>query len=479
MKCPLVIVKLVLAGWAGVCVGGMPGSLGAAEVGSAFNYQGRLLREGVPAHGAFDLQFNLFASEADGLPCAPVQTHLAVNVVEGLFTRDLDFGQDAFTGEACWLEIRVRPSGEEGVFQRLSPRQRLAPAPFSLYTLKAERLAAPLSADQLPSNVARLDAAQTFTGDVTFAGLVHLAGLAGDGQGLTNVTATGLSARLMERMWKVSIPFVTVTNAGNSPDFNGLGSVPHDFRIGKYEINNHQYVAFLRAVAAEDLHGLYDTNMAHSIHGGIVRTGHQGEYAYEVKPGMGHQPVVWVDYYDAMRFCNWLHHGQPTGGQDATTTEDGAYTIGSQIPGTTPDRRNPGARYWLPSGDEWYKAAYHQPYGSGGIPGHYWPFPTRNFDPPVPELPPGGVNSANACCGTGMRATDVGAYENTYSYYGVFDLAGNVQEWTEEIVFSSNLRVRGGSWLYNEFYSESTNFEFDTPDYPADGIGLRVAGAAP
>ena len=83
-----------------------------------------------------------------------------------------------------------------------------------------------------------------------------------------------------------------------------------------------------------------------------------------------------------------------------------------------------------------------------------------------------------ACCETGRLATDVGAYLNAPSHYGTFDQAGNVEEWTEEIVFVTNRRLRGGSWNYNEFYSGSGDFEFDTPDYPADGIGFRVAGAA-
>ena len=142
--------------------------------------------------------------------------------------------------------------------------------------------------------------------------------------------------------------------------------------------------------------------------------------------------------------------------------------------------RNPGARFWLPSDDEWYKAAYHQPLEAGGDPADYWHFPTRSNDVPVSEPPPGDVNSANTCCETGRMATDVGAYQRAPSFYGTFDQAGNVQEWTEfttEFSVLNNRRVRGGSWFYNEFYSESTDFEFDTTDYDAEAIGFRVAGA--
>jgi formylglycine-generating enzyme required for sulfatase activity len=141
--------------------------------------------------------------------------------------------------------------------------------------------------------------------------------------------------------------------------------------------------------------------------------------------------------------------------------------------------RQPNARFWLPSDDEWYKAAYHQPAEAGGDSGHYWKYPTRSNETPFSEPPPGGSNSANTCCETGRMATDVGAYLTSSGFYGTFDQAGNVEEWTEEIIFAANRRLRGGSWNYNEFYSESDDFEFDTPDYPADGIGFRVAGQAP
>jgi formylglycine-generating enzyme required for sulfatase activity len=281
--------------------------------------------------------------------------------------------------------------------------------------------------------------------------------------------------------WRINIPFVAVTNAGNAPDTNGKGAVPHDFRIGKYEINNRQYAAFLNAVATEDPKSLYNTNSLGNSHAGIIRTGAPGEYHYEIKPGMGHQPIVLVDFYDVLRFCNWLHNGQPTGAQDATTTEDGAYTLTPTALAAENVLRNPGARFWLPSDDEWYKAAYHHPLEQGGDFGDYWIYPTRSFDAPISEFPPGGPNSANSCCDAGRTATDVGAYPLASSYYGTFDQGGNVQEWTEftpEFTPLRNRRIRGGSWNYNEFYSGKDDFEFDTTDYDSESIGFRVAGRA-
>jgi formylglycine-generating enzyme required for sulfatase activity len=471
---PRAFIRLVLVlAMAGFAAGQWAHSAVAAPLGTAFTYQGRLLENGGPATGIYDLRFTIYDALEGGSARAAAVRVSDVPVTNGAFTATLDFGTNVFAGDGCWLEIGVRPAGEEDEFITLKPRQAIRAAPYAIHALKAEGLTGTLPVTQLPANVARLDSDAVFTGAVV-AGTFR-----GDGAGMSNVAAAALSARLAQRLWRVPIAMVTVTNAGNEPDpATGKGAVPYNFRIGKFEVNNHQYVAFLNAVASDDPYKLYDTNMTTDVHGGILRTGSPGDFAYGVKPGHGHRPAVWVDFHDAARFCNWLHHGQPAGPEDSTTTEDGAYTLTPSAIAANTVRRNPGARFWLPSDDEWYKAAYHQPGDVGGDFSNYWPYPTRSHEAPWSEAPPGGINSANACCETGRLATDVGAYVNASSYYGTFDQAGNVQEWTEEIIYVTNRRVRGGSWIYNEFYSRSDDFEFDTPDYPADGIGFRVAGAA-
>ena len=434
--------------------------LGSQAGATPFSYQGRLLQGGVPANGHYDLRFELFMSPTGLDSWATAITNTEVVVDGGIFTTFLDFETNVFSG--CWLQIGVRSAGVPTNFVNLYPRQPLTPAPFSIYTLKAESLIGPLPTSQLATNVARLDSDQTFQGKVTFNGEV------------------AFSAKQMQRLWRVSIPFVTVTNAGNEPDFNGKGAVPYNFRIGKYEINNNQYAAFLNAVAADDPKKLYSTQMASNEHGGILRAGVSGEYSYSVKPGREHEPVVFVDFYDVLRFCNWLHNGQPSGAEDNTTTEDGAYSLTPEALAAENVLRNPNARYWLPSDDEWYKAAYHQPSDEGGDPSNYWFFPNRSNDVPFSEPPPGGVNSANTCCETDHKAVAVGSYPQSFSFYGTLDQAGNVQEWTEwtsDFTYLRNRRTRGGSWLYNEFYSRSTDYEFDTTDYDSNDIGFRVAGA--
>lgn len=530
----------------------------APGAGTAFSYQGRLLESGIPANGAYDLQFSLFTAPTNGSTTGAVVNQSSVAVSNGLFTVLLDFGTEVFTAGAYWLEIGVRPSGSQNNFVTLVPRQPLTPAPYSIYTLKAESLAGPLPESQLPANVARLNADQTFTGVNTFGnrvgigtpvpssllslgpgvantklaiyedlagnsavgigylpgqfrlhldnatsrfsfagsrdgpeifalhgsgnldvkGSVNAASFSGNGAGLSNVTATAFSSRAIQQLWRTPIVFVNVTNAGNGPDDRtGYGAVPYNFRIGKFEINNNQYVAFLNAVAAEDTYQLYTTNMFLNQHGGIERSGAPGDYTYAPKPGMGHKAVTFAGFWDAVRFVNWLHNGQPVGPQDKFTTEDGAYTLTSENALSDSLVRNPNARFWVPTENEWYKAAYHHPQLQGGPPGDYWLTPIRSDFPPISEPPPGNGFSGNTCCGATGTVTDIGAYLGSASYYGTYDQGGNVVEWNDAVVFPQTRAWRGGGWSYDDLLTFANERNFDSPEYEGDDGGFRVAGA--
>ena len=66
-----------------------------------------------------------------------------------------------------------------------------------------------------------------------------------------------------------------------------------------------------------------------------------------------------VSWFSAVRFANWVNNGQ--GGAD---TETGAYTLLGGTPILSNDRfisRQPDAKVFLPTEDEWYKAAYYDP----------------------------------------------------------------------------------------------------------------------
>ena len=284
----------------------------------------------------------------------------------------------------------------------------------------------------------------------------------------------------------VTIEYVPVGDPGNVDDthFSGYGGVDYVYLIGKYEVTNDQHAEFLNHVAiVDDPHELYNTIMAGSNNtGGILRSGSgtvSDPWVYSAWDNRGRRPVNHVSWYDALRFANWLHNGQPAGRQNDRTTEDGAYdmSLGKYAV------RKAGAQVFLPGEDEWCKAAY---YKGGGTNAGYWDYPTQSDSPPSSEVPPGTdmtYGSAN-CSYYGFvdstyftTTTEVGAFDAkpSESAYGTYDQGGNVQEWLE-----SPSLYRGGSYAQGSGAMKASvrGVVYD-PIYENPTIGFRVACVIP
>ena len=158
------------------------------------------------------------------------------------------------------------------------------------------------------------------------------------------------------------LDLVKIGNPNNILDNTGYGSVSYEYMICKYPITNDIFCEFLNETASEDPYSLYNTNMGSNIRGGISRSGSNGSYVYSVKPNMGNKPVVYISWFRAARFANWLHGGGFTPDNDGDTTfpstETGAYDLNGATAGIF--TKNPGAVFWIPSEDEWYKAAFYK-----------------------------------------------------------------------------------------------------------------------
>lgn len=281
--------------------------------------------------------------------------------------------------------------------------------------------------------------------------------------------------------------WATVGDPGNVADKTGFGAVGETYRIGKFEVSNAQYVDFLNHVAVSDPYELYDARMTAS---GIQRIQLADGFSYSLsqEPGLdwGSKPVNFVSWYDAVRFVNWMNNGMGGG-----ATETGAYTLlgGTPIPVNADSIvRNADARVWLPSTDEWYKAAYYDPNKPGGA--GYWIYPTASNAAPGNVLlspDPGGsanfTSDGRTSSPSGVKQTDVGRFSNSASAYGTFDQAGNLSEWSETLVpglakFRAQL---GGSWgsLAIGLQASNTRFAFNAPAAASDRGGFRIAGAVP
>jgi len=116
----------------------MPCLAHAASLSTAFTYQGRLIDNGSPANGAYDLRFTLHSASSGANTQVGGTIQIAsVLVTNALFKEELDFGASPFDGEDRWLEIGVRPGGSTNAFTVLDPRQRLSPSPYALFAPNA------------------------------------------------------------------------------------------------------------------------------------------------------------------------------------------------------------------------------------------------------------------------------------------------------------------------------------------------------
>lgn len=172
-RCAVLLTALLLASTA---------SAWAQSVGTGFTYQGQIQVQGQPVNGTADLTFRLMDAASGGTKLGSDIAFTNIQVVDGVFTVILNqsgqFGANAFTGNARWLEIDARSPAGGGVFTTLAPRQALTATPFALYALNGG--AAGSDPWIVSGSIIHYDAGNVGIGTATPASRLHVSGGGGD-----------------------------------------------------------------------------------------------------------------------------------------------------------------------------------------------------------------------------------------------------------------------------------------------------------
>jgi len=262
------------------------------------------------------------------------------------------------------------------------------------------------------------------------------------------------------------IEFVTVGHTGNAADTTGYGAVDYEYRIAKYEVSR----------------GMIETY--NTMSGGPTIT------MTDLTGGGGNGPdraAIGVHWNAAARFVNWLNTS--AGYSPAYKFNSGGindnmllWTAGDAGYDASNLFRNSEARYFLPSENEWYKAAYYDPAANVGA-GGYWDYATGNDTAPT-------TTSGGTAAGTAVYRDGTNANPNIpanimeaggLSPLGTMAQNGNAAEALESGYFSPNddpaeIRVvRGGHWQNNEVELRSSGRSLLGPSSAGYGVGFRVA----
>ena len=239
----------------------------------------------------------------------------------------------------------------------------------------------------------------------------------------------------------INMNFVTVGNAGNTADSTGYGAVGYNYSIGTYDVTAAQWAAVIAA----------DPNV-----------GTAGYWS-------GSQPVADVSWNEAAMFCNWLTTGN---------ADSGYYSISGGVATPNVLSHNAyaavhGTTYFIPTENEWYKAAYYNPGTST-----YYTYPTGSNT--VPTAVYGGTAAGTAVFyGNGVSPSAPANVDNAggLSPYGTMGQGGNLGQWNEADIFGdgSSRGLRGGSFGSNSDNLAASSRLIDIPPYEGSSLGFRVA----
>jgi formylglycine-generating enzyme required for sulfatase activity len=320
------------------------------------------------------------------------------------------------------------------------------------------------------------------------------------------VLAAGLGAPVLGQIDPNSgIDFVRIGAVGNAPWAGdgtagdravGRGGVNYEYNIGKFEVTTAQWTEFFNAAFDRPANDRLPNLIPPNAWGAVPTTPTvAGGQRWSVPAGHEMYPVGDISWRMAAMYCNWLCNGKSTdraafmnGAYDASTFGYFGNIFTDQV------AHNPGAQYWIPTWDEWLKAAHYDPNKNGAGQDGWWKYSITRDTAPISD-PPGSLapGSAGECNAGGWHtiyngvvspfAVPLGAYSNITSPWGLFDTAGGTAEWTESVLLVAGTKNRyyDGSWWSDgpTEVDQIQTVDAQFPNYSTFDLGFRIASSVP
>jgi formylglycine-generating enzyme required for sulfatase activity len=234
--------------------------------------------------------------------------------------------------------------------------------------------------------------------------------------------------------------FKTIGNPNNTADTTGLpnpaGAVGYTYDIGKFEVSRAMVTAYNATPGVVQI----------SLDPMSSTTGGTGP----------NRAATGISWNEAARFVNWLntekgfapaYNFTSNGFNDNIALWD---STANPLDFDASNRyRSKRANFFLPSLNEWYKAAYYDPNKSGGA--GYWDYATGSDIAPTAVAGSTAQGEAVYNRTVAQGPADV-TNAGGLSPYGVMGLNGNVWEWEESSIDqlnnagNSNRGLRGGGY---------------------------------
>lgn len=296
----------------------------------------------------------------------------------------------------------------------------------------------------------------------------------------------------------------TIAAPGNvayhGPEQNGIqvegrGSVDYVYRMSTLEVSSGQWLEFLNTFSGTATPPRLFDNGNPVFWGGGVDGNYNGPgrqfILHPSLPNAAQLPVGGISYHMGMLYSNWLHNGKSSnpeslirGAYDTLLVPDVLEPPQSLYP-----THMPGAMFWMPTLDEWIKAAHFDPNRYGENQAGWWTYRNKSEAPGVAGPPGVGTTSAGWEDPNdplaGAWHIPLGAYPNVVSPWGLLDTSGGASEWTEEIAGYAPTDERWalgppagfGGVHFGQFERIYSGFPENVTGSPY--AGLRIVSAVP